>query len=94
MSLPLQQKIESSVQQHRPRQSLRKELTRYVSHTTAARNKVIILRYWIRMHTVAKRQKLRSASIDEIMPKAKANAVVAVVIVMAGPAVDSASCTR
>ena len=50
--------------------------------------------YWIRMHTVAKRQKLRSASIDEIMPSANANAVVKVVIVIAGPACDSASCTR
>ena len=38
------------------------------------------------METVAKRQKLRSASNEEIMPRAKAEAVVSEVIVIAGPA--------
>jgi len=65
-----------------------------VSQTTAARKKVIVLRYSTATHTVAKRQKLRSASREEIVPKAKAEAVVRDVIVIAGPACDSASCTR
>ena len=49
---------------------------------------------WIKMHTVAKRQKLRKNSREEIMPRAKADAVVSDVMVMAGPAEDKASCTR
>ena len=92
--MPRQKKSESSAQKHTPIQSFLKALTRCVSHTTDAKNNVIMLMYWIRMHTVAKRQKLRSASIDEIMPSANANAVVKVVMVIAGPACDSASCTR
>ena len=65
-----------------------------MSQTTAARNSVIMLINWIKMHTVAKRQKLRKNSREEIMPRAKADAVVSDVMVMAGPAEDKASCTR
>ena len=42
---------------------------------------------------MAKRQKLRNASSEDIIPKANAKAVVKVVIVIAGPACDSALCT-
>ena len=65
-----------------------------MSQTTVAKKNVMILRYWIRTHTVAKRQKLRRASRDEIVPSANADAVVSEVIVIAGPADERASCTR
>ena len=53
-----------------------------------------MLRYCIRIETLAKRQKLRIASMDEIVPRAKAAAVVSDVMVIAGPALDKASWTR
>ena len=65
-----------------------------MSQTTIATNMLIMLRYWMRIETVAKRQKLRIASIDEIIPSANAAAVVNDVIVMAGPAFDKPSWTR
>ena len=54
-----------------------------------AKKNVIMLNYKTRQHTAAKRQKLRRASRDEIIPNANAEAVVRVVIVIAGPAVES-----
>ena len=42
------------------------------------------------MHTVENKQKLLNASSEEIIPNAKADAVVRVVIVIAGPACESA----
>ena len=64
-----------------------------MSHTTAAKKRVIMLKYCTTMQTVAKRQKLLRASSDDIMPRAKAEAVVRDVMVIAGPACESASCT-
>ncbi len=54
-----------------------------------AKKNVIILKYRTRQQTAENRQKLLRASRDEIIPKANAEAVVSVVIVMAGPAVES-----
>ena len=44
--------------------------------------------------TVVNRQKLYRASMLDIMPRAKAEAVVRDVVVIAGPAYERASCTR
>ena len=62
-----------------------------MSQTTAARKNVIVLMYSTMTQTDENRQKLRRASIEDIVPSAKAEAVVRDVIVMAGPACESAS---
>ena len=46
----------------------------------------------IKLDTVAKRQKLRRASSELNIPNAKAKLVAKDVIVISGPAVDSAAC--
>ena len=93
-SFPAQHKAEPSEQQKRPKHSLRFSLTRRVSQTTIARNKVMLLSQSIRTQTVANKQKDRKASSELSIPKAKAMLVVADVVVIAGPAWERASWIR
>ena len=93
MSLPLQQTVDSLEQQKRPAHSRRLSCTRFVSETTKARKILMLANQSIRLQTVANRQKLLSASNELNMPKAKAKLVAKDVIVMSGPALESAACT-
>ena len=60
-----------------------------MSETTKAKNMVMVATQSIRLHTKAKRQKLRSASKLLNIPKANAKLVANEVTVMSGPALDS-----
>ena len=53
---------------------------------------VMLASHNIKLDTVAKRQKLRRASSELNIPNAKAKLVAKDVIVISGPAVDSAAC--
>ena len=90
-SFPPQHRKESLAQKNRPKHSLRFSLTRRVSQTTMAKNRVIVLRKSIRTQTVANRQNERRAWSELSIPKAKAKQVVAEVVAMAGPAWERAS---
>jgi len=93
MSLPRQQRSESFGQQKAPAHSRLLSCTLLLSETTNARKMVMLASHSIKLHTVAKRQKLRKASSELNMPKAKAKLVAKEVTVMSGPAFDSAACT-
>ena len=81
--------IESFGQQQAPAHSRLLSCTRFVSDTTNAKNMVILANQSIRLHTRAKRQKLRRASNELNIPKAKAKLVANDVTVISGPALDS-----
>ena len=94
MSLPLQKKTESLAQTKAPAHSLRLSWTRFVSDTTNDKKMVMLANHSIKLQIVAKRQKLRRASSELNIPKAKAKLVANEVIVMSGPAFEIAACTR
>ena len=64
-----------------------------MSKTTSERKIVMVANQSMRLHTVANKQKLRSASSELNIPNAKAELVANEVMVMSGPAFDKAACT-
>ena len=84
--MPPQHHLESSEQEHAPKQSFFLASTRLVSQTTSAKKNVMLHKYSMSVHMKANMQKLLRASRDESIPNAKAMHVAREVIVRAGPA--------